>query len=237
MAVDGEVFADAPAGLPEHAHGMGFIDHEQGLVAFFDFDEIGQIGDVAVHAVDAFDDDEHAAILMAELGEEAIGLLPIVVCKRPASGAGKDGSFDDAVVGQCVVEDQVAGSEKVPDHGFIGGMTAGEGQGVFGSQEIGDCIFQFHVDCFLAGDEAAGGDAGAEAVDGLFGGGGNGGVAGHAEVVIASETDDVPAIDEGAIVGNSLVHGKERISQTGVVHEVQILAELEILGEFLDAVE
>ena len=39
----------------------------------------GQVGDVAVHAVDALDDDQHAAILVAELRQQPVGGLGIVV--------------------------------------------------------------------------------------------------------------------------------------------------------------
>ena len=71
--IDVEVLADAAAGLPQHAQGMRLVDHQQGLVPLLQVDELGQIGDVAVHAVDALDDDQHAAIVAAELGQHRVG--------------------------------------------------------------------------------------------------------------------------------------------------------------------
>jgi hypothetical protein len=46
------------------------------------------------------------------------------------------GSLDDAVVCQSVVQDQIAGTDQVPNDGFVGGMSAREGNDVFDTEEL-----------------------------------------------------------------------------------------------------
>ena len=105
---------------------MGLVDHQQGLVPLLHVDQLGQIGDVAVHAVDALDDDQHAAILAAELGQHPLGGLGVVVRERPPPRAGKDRPLDDAVVGQGVVQDEVARADEVADDRLVRGVAADE---------------------------------------------------------------------------------------------------------------
>ena len=96
------------------------------LVPFLDLDEPRQIGKVAVHAVDAFDGDQHAAILVPQFAQQLIERLPIVVRERPPPCAGKNRTLHDAVVGQRVVQDQIAGAEQVADRRFVGRVAADE---------------------------------------------------------------------------------------------------------------
>ena len=49
----------------EHAEAVRLVDHQQRAMALLDRDERRQVGDVAVLAVDALDDDQHPAVLMA----------------------------------------------------------------------------------------------------------------------------------------------------------------------------
>ena len=124
LRMDAEVLADAAAVRAQHADRVGLVDVQERLVAFLDFDEPRQVGDVAVHAVHAFDRDQHAAIGRPQLGQQLVERLPIVVRKRPPAGAREDRALDDAVVRQRVVQDQVAGAEQVADRGFVRGVAA-----------------------------------------------------------------------------------------------------------------
>ena len=54
------MLGDAAAARTENAERMGLVDHQPGAMAFLDVDELRQIGKIAVHAVMAFDDDQHA---------------------------------------------------------------------------------------------------------------------------------------------------------------------------------
>jgi hypothetical protein len=130
-AVDAEVFADAAAGRTEHADAVRLVDHEQRLVLALDLDEGRQVGDVTVLAVDAFDDDQHPAVLVTDAGEQLIERGRIVVRERPARGAGELAALHDAVVREAVVDHEVAFAEQVPDHGDVGGVSADQCHRVF----------------------------------------------------------------------------------------------------------
>ena len=129
------MLADAAAVRAHHADRMRLVDHQQGLVPLLDLDEPRQIGIVAVHAVDAFDRDQHAAIFAAQLREQLIERLPIVVRERPPPRAGQDAALDDAVVGQRVVQDQIARAEQVADRRFVRRVTADEDDRVLRADE------------------------------------------------------------------------------------------------------
>jgi len=53
-----------------------FVDHQKGSVAPLDLDELRQVGNVAVHAVQALDDDQYALILQAALRQQLIQRFP-----------------------------------------------------------------------------------------------------------------------------------------------------------------
>ena len=80
------MFADAAARRPQHAQRVGLVDHQQRLVPLLDLDELRQIGNVAVHAVHALDDQQHAAILVPELLEQR-SRRPANRCGRTAAAA------------------------------------------------------------------------------------------------------------------------------------------------------
>ena len=87
-----------------------------------------------------------------------------------AAGAGEDAALDDAVVGQLVVEDQVAGLEQVADGRLVGAVAGDEDDRVLRAEEVGDRPLQLAVEGYVARDQPAGRDARAEAVDGVLGG-------------------------------------------------------------------
>ena len=191
------MFADAAAVRAQHADGMGFVDHQQGLVPLLDLDEPRQVGKVAVHAVDAFDGDQHAAVFAAELRQQLIERLPIVVREGPPPGAGRS-PLHDAVVGQRVVQDQVAGAEQVADRRFVGRVAADEDDRIFDAEEFGDRPLQLAVDR-LSRPRPAGWPRRwcrsgrwrrlAAAYDRI---------ARHADVVVAGEVDQLAAVDDRA---------------------------------------
>ena len=145
---------------------VGLVDHQERLVPLLDLDELRQVGEVAVHAVDAFDDDQHAAILAADFGQQLVERLPVVVRERPAASAGEDRALNDAVVRQRVVSDQVARAEQVADRRFVRRVAADEDRSQSSTpMKLGDPLLQLAVHRLLARNQPAGGDAGAEAVD------------------------------------------------------------------------
>ena len=62
--------------------------------------------------------------------------------ERPPPRAGQDRALDDAVVGQRVVEDQVAGPEQWPIIVSFVAWPPTKTMAVFGAEELGDRPFQ-----------------------------------------------------------------------------------------------
>ncbi|MNI47386.1 hypothetical protein D3C73_1019040 [compost metagenome] len=59
------MLTNAIAPRTHHAQRVRFIDHQEGTVPLFDFNEVRQIREVAVHAVDTFQHDQDALELAA----------------------------------------------------------------------------------------------------------------------------------------------------------------------------
>ncbi len=85
-----------------------------------------QVGVVAVHAVDALDGDQHAAIAVADAGEQRVERAPVVVGEAAAGRAGEPRALEDRVVGQDVVDDQVARAHQVADRRDVGRVPGDE---------------------------------------------------------------------------------------------------------------
>jgi hypothetical protein len=68
---------------------------------------------VAVHAVYALDRHHHPLVLLTQVAEEAVELFVVVVTERTIARLRGTGPLHDSVVGQFVVEYQVAGAEEV----------------------------------------------------------------------------------------------------------------------------
>lgn len=236
-AVQPEVFADAVAAFAHYPQGVGFVDHEEAAVAPLDLDEAGQVRVVAIHAVDAFQHDEHALELMALLIEQVVERAPVVVRERQPPGAGELYALQNAVVDQFVVQDEVARAEEVADGRHIGGVAAHEGDGVIHAVQASDLDFQFAVDGALAGHQAAGRDRGAIAVDGTLGGFGDGQVAGHAQVVVAGVIDVGLAADARMVVGGAFMYLEEGILQAQLGRAIVQDAQLLVAGMQVKAIE
>jgi hypothetical protein len=81
------MFANAAAVRAHDAHRMSLVNHQQRFVFFLHRDELRQIRIVAVHAVNAFDSHQHAAVVVPDFAEQLIERVPIIVGKWPPPGA------------------------------------------------------------------------------------------------------------------------------------------------------
>ena len=210
-AFEAEMFADAAAACAHDAERVRLVDHQESLVARFHLDEAGQVGEVAVHAVKAFDGDQHALVAAANLAQQLVQALPVVVRKGAPLRAGKLDALQDAVVDQCVVNDQILGAEQIADAGYIGGMAADEDDAVLDAVKIGQRGLQIALDGAFAGYQAAGGGRGAPAVDGIAGGLADARMAVQREVVVAGKIDVGAAFDQAGGAGNAVMHLEERV--------------------------
>ena len=162
---------------------------------FLDVDEARQVGVVAIHAVDAFDRDEYAAVAVADACEERVERAPIVVGESAAGCAGEPRTLENRVVGQDVVDDEVSRAHQVPDGRDVGRVPGDEDDRRGRAEKSGERVLEVAMDLLFAGDEAAGARAGAVAIDRVLGRRGDRRVVRHADVVVGAEVGQRPAVD------------------------------------------
>ena len=83
--IDAEMVSDAKAARPQHPQRMRLVDHQPGAMAARDGDKGRQIGDVAVHAVMAFDDQQRMPVARARLAEQPVGGFVVEMGERYAA--------------------------------------------------------------------------------------------------------------------------------------------------------
>jgi len=74
-----------------------------------------QIGEVAIHAVEAFHGDQDALVAVARRGEEFVQFVEIVVREQAPLGARQRPANDDAVMSKRIMDDEVLRSEQRAD--------------------------------------------------------------------------------------------------------------------------
>ena len=92
----------------EDAERVRLIDHQPGAVALLQLDELRQVGDVAVHGIEAFDDDQRVAARAPVRAQQPLEVIEIVVPEGERLGVRKLDAGEQAVVRQLVVQDEVA---------------------------------------------------------------------------------------------------------------------------------
>ena len=226
-----EKFADTAAFGAHRAERMRLVHIEQCVVSLLHLDELRQVGIVAVHAVDALDRDHHPLVLRPQIAKQAVELLVVVVTERTLAGLRGAGPLHDAVVGQFVVEDQVAGAEEMVEHRGVRAVAAGKHHGPLRAKEPGQFTIEFVEDRVVAADHAAGRGAAAKAVDRVFSGPRHIGMAGKTEVVEAREADDLAAADAGRATVHLFVGPQEGIFKARRLEASEPLLERHALGK------
>ena len=178
----------------EDAGGVGFVDHEHGVVFGGELGDFGEGGEVAVHAVEGFDEDEAFVAVGGVLLEAAVEVGGVVVLKADELGAGELGAVDHAGVDEAVGEDEVVAVDEVGDGAeaceVAGAVEEGGGVGFV----LGEAVFELFVEGEGAADEAGGGGSGAVLFEGGAGAVDEVGVVGEVEVVVAGEVEDAFAV-------------------------------------------
>ena len=129
------------------------------------------------------------------------------------------------------MENQVAGSQQVADGGDIGGMAGDEHDRGRDIQKCGQRLFQITVYLFFAGDQPTGAGAGAIAVDRGLGGGGNLRIAGHADIVVNAEVDELTPVDVRHASGSALVGTEIGIVPGHGPQHAFVMLQLGVLGK------
>ncbi len=125
--------------------------------------------------------------------------------ERPAFGARQLCAHDDAVVGERVMDHEVARAEKRPDRRHVGGVPADEGQRGLLAVVGGERRLERPMHRPLAGDEPARRRGDPVPVDRLVRGGPDRGMMVEPEIVVRGEIDHPPAVDDGGRAGVAFV--------------------------------
>src|SRR5260221_9300396 len=196
---------------------MRLVDHEEGLVALLDVNQARQLGNVAVHAVQAFDDDQHALEQAADLTQDGIEGGGIVVRKGAARRTGELDAFQDAVMDETIVHDQVLWPEQMTDRGYVGGVAADEDHAVLDLVECRQRLLKLTLHGPLARHQAAGRGRGAVAFDRGRGGLVDARMPGQSQVVVRGEIDVAAPLDQRGRAGHSVVGFEEGIIQSETI--------------------
>lgn len=116
---------------------MGFVDHQQASILVFEAHQFGQGSNIAVHAVNALGHQQNAPEAGAHFAQNRLEGHRVVVRKAEAAGLTGLGAFENAVVTERVVENQVGGLHPVTEQSGVGGVTAHHDQAVLVTQELG----------------------------------------------------------------------------------------------------
>ena len=152
-----------------------------------------QVGGVAVHAVKAFDDDQHMAKILALLVQQMFEMVVIVVAEFNDLGVRAVGAGDDAVMRQFVDENSVALAHQPGDRRDIGEIAGDQRQRALEAQELGDLRLERLVRAALAANQPRGQRADAEIVEFALGLGDDARVIGESEIVVIGEADEMLA--------------------------------------------
>ena len=93
-----EGLADAASGEADIAQRMGFIHHQQQVMATLGFHGAGQIQNLPVHAIDALTDQQAAAKIAPRLFHDLVQAVPIAIFIGEDFRARQLGAGDDAVM-------------------------------------------------------------------------------------------------------------------------------------------
>jgi len=183
--------------------------------------------DVAVHAVDTVDGDQHASGLRPHAFERLGEGLDVAVTEDRDLGAGEPGAVDDRGVVELVGDQHVAASDESRDHPDVRHVAGVEGQRGLASEERCELGLEGLVAREVARDEPRATRRAAPVAGRPFGGLDDLGVTCQVEIVAAREEQHVATIDTHArglkpvehahaAIGPALVDAGENLVRDGV---------------------
>ena len=228
---DGPVLHGTAAGRAQHPEAVRLVEVEQEAVPAPELDQAGQIGQVAVHAVHAFHGHQHPGMPGRQPAQEPVERGKVVMRERLAPGPGQPDALQDAVVGEFVVQREVALAQQLADYPEVGGMTAHQGECRLGAQQPGDGCLQLTVQRALSGGDPARRHRRPVPGYGLGGGGDDRRMAGQPQIVVAGEVQQDGAADPGGCPERAFVGHEVRIRYAEPPGERQAFGEGRDLGE------
>lgn len=155
LADESAFLGEAEAFVAAHAHAMGLveIDHCVGI-AVSDFHEPLERRGVAVHAVDGFSRDYHAAVVRGVAGKDGFQTLHVVVGETAEVGLADGQTVDDRCMDCLVADEKRAGDGQRGGDSHVGMVSGIEKQRRLPVQFL-EPVFK-HLVMFLAAREQAG---------------------------------------------------------------------------------
>src|SRR5438874_4652490 len=86
---------------------MSVVNHQPSVMPPLYLNELWQVGDIAVHTVQAFNHDQHALKLIANRLKQSVERFGIIMRERAPLGARQGRAGKDAIVGKAFVDDQI----------------------------------------------------------------------------------------------------------------------------------
>jgi hypothetical protein len=151
---DAGLTAEAPAARPQRADGVGLVDNKGCPVFRGEGREVGQGGDVTVHAEERLGHDELPASGRRQCDQTLFGSREVEVPIEAQPGAREPAGIDDAGMNGMVAEHKVAGSCQGRKNAQVGLVSRGEKKHGFHIEEAGKASLKFTVFGQVAGDQA-----------------------------------------------------------------------------------
>ena len=164
---------------------MCFVDHQVALKAFFQFNQAWQVADVTVHGEESFGANQRPPVILPDLVQYLLQFMRVRVLEGETFCAGKKNALQDTVMAERVMEDQVVFVKKMTDGGDIGRMAAHKNHRILDPDMGGQPLFEIPVDLSLSGNEPAGRDGSAVAVERFLCSRNDLGMTGKPEVIVA----------------------------------------------------
>ena len=179
-------FADAAAARAIHADRMHLVDIGHRAIALGERDDVGDRRDIAVHRIEAFEDDQLGPI--ARFDQQLFEMRKIVMAKDLLLGARALHAFDHRImvrgVGQNDAVGQQVGDRR--DRREIGNPAGGEDERGFLAVQIGEFALKLDNGVAGAGNVAGAAGAGADPASRVDHRGDHVGVLTHAEIVVGA---------------------------------------------------
>ena len=153
LAGNAKLFSQAAAFFAVKSRRVGLVNHQPGAVFFFEFDQIAQQREVAIHRENRFRHDERArTAFAAQSGVAPVGpaknlrqMIEIVVCKDAQFCAAKAGAINDAGVHPLVDDNHVMGVQQGANGPYRRSITAGKCERRLRAFESSDGLLQLVV--------------------------------------------------------------------------------------------
>jgi hypothetical protein len=184
---DAILLGDAAAAGPIKANRMHLVEIGEGVIFDGEIADRRDRGDVAVHRIDALEDDElrrSCRIFRQQLFE----MLHIVVTEDVLHAAAMANALDHRGMVLLVGEDHKAWDQTLQrrKRGFVGDVGRGEEKRRFLAVQIRELGFELDMIMRGAGNVARAAGTGAYRVNGFMHGGPHGGVLAHAEIIVGA---------------------------------------------------